>query len=222
MVLEQQPRYRVLWSGGLDSTYLIQHLLDQDPKNQVYASYVKVSNNSEKADKELAAIEKMQPILAKKYGSRFYYSGTCMEFSVLAETEMHRLKQIPLWLSAYLLTSYPRDDYFALGYVMNDCAVSYTEEIKEIAKSFSLLSEFVFPPIVFPLSKLDKAEIIGRIDNELLPHLWWCEHPKENSDERLCGACSPCKRMVEVDPSLVLKELQKKKHGKPKKEHRLK
>jgi PP-loop superfamily ATP-utilizing enzyme len=46
----------VLWSGGLDSTYLIQYLLEKNPKQVVRAGYIELVNNVYKTKMETAAI----------------------------------------------------------------------------------------------------------------------------------------------------------------------
>jgi 7-cyano-7-deazaguanine synthase in queuosine biosynthesis len=185
----------VLWSGGMDSTYLIQHLLDKSPNNVVWASYVKINNNKEKIKMELNAIKKITPILKQKYLDRFYYRGISCEFDLKQVTNNLKFYQMPIWISAVVCTTGSNVNEIAIGYVMNDDAISYLNDFKKIVKSFDALSKNKFPKISFPLDKIKKDEIIENMDPSLLKHVVWCECPKIGSGRiRPCKGCDACKR----------------------------
>jgi len=179
----------VLWSGGLDSTYLIQHLLDADPSNVVWASYVEIENNKEKVPHELDAIKKMEPILKNKYGDRFVYLGVACKFSIKDLSNNLVFYQMPLWIAAVVCTTNNKVKEIAVGYVMNDDAISYLSEFRDIVKAFDTISHDPYPKISFPLSKISKTEIFRRIMPELKEHVVWCERPKNGKPCRKCHSC---------------------------------
>lgn len=187
----------VLWSGGMDSTYLIQHLLDKDPKNVVWASYVEIENNRDKVVTELAAISKMEPFLKDKYKDRFHYLGVACKFSINNMGNNLVFYQMPLWIAAVICTTNSKVNEIAVGYVMNDCAISYLAEFQQLIKSFDVISHDPYPKISFPLSKVSKDFIVSNIYAELKQHVVWCERPK---DGHPCGKCHSCER------SPILKE----------------
>lgn len=196
--------YFVLWSGGLDSTYLIEYLLKEGHK--VTAAYIEILNNTNKTARELAAIEKMHPYFTSTFGdSKFSYRGNVMSMDIKYYTSNVVLPQIFAWTSVWYVV--PAEcDYIAIGYVMGDCAISFLDEIKaSFNGNAGLLHKHI--PVTFPLTKHDKLDIWSRVHLTLREHVTWCE------DEMIdkCGKCSSCKRMLNDDlmtiPKLDEREL---------------
>lgn len=196
--------YFVNWSGGLDSTYLVQKLLQEG--NEVIASYVYIENNSNKTKRELNAIEKMLPIFNAH--KNFSYTGswfkTRFNFEFVdAQLVTQKLSppiskyeggldlKLPLFFIMNYFYSNVDVDYYALGYVMNDCAISYLDEIRDIFNSIKKISSYR-AEIVFPIIKYNKEYIINSIHKDLIDHVTFCESPY---DDDFCGECPPCLRM---------------------------
>jgi hypothetical protein len=141
----------VLWSSGLDSTYLIYWFLENFPTCVVSAGYSEIKNNPEKTKMELAAIDKIIPIFNKLYPNRFKYLGIIQKTDVILVGNNEIFRQLPLWLLTLL--QFNRDiEHVAIGYVMNDDAISYLSEIKRAWKSLAFIQDKQ-PKLVFPLSK---------------------------------------------------------------------
>ena len=189
----------VLWSGGMDSTYLIQHLLDADQNNVIWSSYVDVYNNRQKAKIEKKAVKKMVPILRKKYGDRFHYTGASLKIDVNTVGDTLSLKQMPLWITSIIYSITVRVNQIAVGYVMNDDAISYLDDFRKIIKAYESISEREYPPVIFPLSKINKEYIIKTLDPQLRKHVVWCENPKRNG--KACNICHSCKRHIDSIPT---------------------
>jgi hypothetical protein len=215
----------VLWSGGLDSSYLVQKLLDEDKDKTVWTGYVKLINNQDKTIQEDRARNAMIPIFQKKYGSRFKDFGTICEMAVNMNNHWSPLIQMPIWFNALIASTPPETDEVCLGYVMNDCAISYLEDIKALFRTFSKrISSKPFPKVVFPLSKMIKEDICYGIDKELKSHVVWCEMPRikykketvrENpepnmiyDDSPVIESITPCGHCVSCQHSPILE------HGK--------
>jgi 7-cyano-7-deazaguanine synthase in queuosine biosynthesis len=185
----------VLWSGGLDSTYMIQKLLDEDLTRHVYAGYVEVQNNENKTAMETKATDNLEKIFNRKYPGRFNYMRKVYSAYVRNVGGWMGLKQMPVWMAA-IMSATPNDTKeICLGYVMNDCAISYLNEFKGVFRAYSKLCwDNKFPKIRFPLSKINKEEIISKIDVELKNHVVWCENPKiiEKDSTRTFEACGHC------------------------------
>lgn len=195
----------VLWSGGLDSTYMIQHLLDSNPNNVVWAYYVEIENNRDKVETEKNAIKTMTPILKQKYSNRFEYCGLACKFSIETKGNLLAFYQMPLWISAVVCSTSDKVKEIAIGYIMNDDAISYLDDFRYIVRSFDAISKTPYPKIIFPLSKINKEMINSKLDRELKRHVVWCEMP-ENS--KPCGRCHSCER------SPILKEDRNMKESK--------
>jgi len=177
--------FAVLWSGGLDSTYLIQYLLDSGA-SKVSAYSIKIENNKEQAKAEEKSINKLKDIFREKYPLKFYYERILTMYS-----EIHGiiyLPQSPLFiLAAHLI---PNHDYTAIGYVMNDDAISFIPEIKRAYYGYKGLRDGT-PKLVFPLVHYNKKVILERIDPLYLKHISYCEIPVLG---KACQECPSCKR----------------------------
>lgn len=196
----------VLWSGGLDSTYLIQKLLSENPNQIVIAGYVEIMNNEAKTKTELAAVEKMSDVLKVLYPNRFQFRGTVYKCEVKQTSNWMPLLQMPIWISAVMSTT-PHDvQDICIGYVMNDCAISYLNELQALMKTYATkLCQPNFPKIKFPLSKINKEEIHNNILGELKQFVVWCEMPNKESD----GTFKPCGRCVSCQHSPIYASMPK-------------
>lgn len=144
----------VLWSGGLDSTYLIYKNLKEG--HTVDAHYVDIENNDNKTKMELKAIDKLNKLFNKEF-SNFNYKGTLLRVSVTGVACYDNLifKQLPTWIYALQWIGYV--DCIEIGYVINDDAISYIEDIRKIYNSFSSIKDIIIP-IEFPLTKVKKED----------------------------------------------------------------
>jgi len=200
--------YLVPWSGGLDSTYLVWHLLSCG--HSVDTVYFSLGNNSAKTTRELKARDKI-----KKYFSSFSKFKDREKMFNIDVDDTSRcysdLAQVPAWITGIVYScgnnkeSFPLStsgnhsyDYVALGYVMGDHAISFIEDIKKIYMAFGGLSaeRQKLPKLVFPLKKMLKEDICNKLPNDILKEVTFCEERIDN-----CGKCAPCKRWkaLEVD-----------------------
>jgi 7-cyano-7-deazaguanine synthase in queuosine biosynthesis len=102
----------VLWSGGLDSTYLIQKLLRGG--DEVSAYYVEYSAPPHRLESERAAINKL---LAHFKPYHFTYRQELISFGAFGNARLLvDLAQVPVWMLAgvFLPDGY---DQLAIGYV---------------------------------------------------------------------------------------------------------
>lgn len=173
----------VPWSGGLDSTYLITHLLAEG--HTIDAYYVNINTTSEQSKREQKAIKNMLPYLEQ---FSFEYKGVSVDIDVNIEGNQILSYQF-LWPILLMAGEY---DNIAIGYVMNDDAISWLNELKTLLESYRPFV-YVFPELLTPLTKMRKQEIWNSLNDGLKKHVTWCE----NKDKILtsCGQCSSCKRM---------------------------
>ena len=184
-----------LWSGGLDSTYLIQKLLDEDNNNVVWASYVEICNNPNKTKMELEAVGKLTHIFETLYPNRFNYRGTSISVDVKSPAMRFGMEQMPVWLMSLASITPIDSKQIAIGYIMNDCAISYLSEIKGVIKAYNKICQTPLPPVIFPLSKQNKNDICWALKKELRDHVVTCENPSLIDNKWVqCGDCVPCTR----------------------------
>jgi len=177
----------ILWSGGLDSTYLIyKNLLEG---NTVYAYYIEINNNINKVIKEKEAMESLTKLFIDKYGTAFDNRGTLVYIDVnTLYGNCLIFSQMPIWITA--LQFIGNVDEIQIGYCMNDDAISYLDDIKNIHHSFSSIKTKEIP-ISFPLSKIKKEEELNFLPEEYKKLIWYCENPINNKP---CHECCSCKR----------------------------
>lgn len=179
--------YFLLWSGGLDSTFLLNHLLKEGHK--VTTGYIKLENNVDQSERELAAINKLQPYFYNKFPDTFSNNGIVLSANVVQPSSNLVLQQASMWTLAWIVT--PKEcDYIAIGYVMHDCALSYLDDIKN---AFNGSSGLVYRniPVVFPIIKYQKSYMWHELPDSVREHVTWCESVNNN-----CGYCTSCKRMA--------------------------
>lgn len=192
-----KKNYLVFWSGGLDSTYLVYKLLNEG--HHVSSAYIEISNNANKVKREKSAI---QQILNSYTFQNLKQNHIHWGESLTINLTMHAgnntiiaLVYIPIFLTAYTFLSSKEIDYCAIGYVLNDCAISYIPDIKNVAEALNGLAieDSKFPPLVFPLIKKSKQEIYNELPWDVKQYTTCCENKLEQDD---CGECIPCKRLI--------------------------
>ena len=188
----------VLWSGGADSTCLIEQCVADPQYETVLAGYVYVANNEDKAASELAAIAKMFPMLAAR--GKFAYLGVLLQIHLTKTNPNLAFKQIPIWLLSLIEAVHPPVDEVALGYIRNphpevEDAASHLDDLQRIYAAYQPLMHRPLPRLVFPIAGLTKQEILQRISPELSAECVYCEHPvKETGGFRPCGKCRLCQQ----------------------------
>lgn len=182
-----------LWSGGLDSTYMVYNLLRQG--YDVDFIYVEIVNNDYKVLRENAAIDALMKTfesmdLPGKITNRFDTKLTVAFPSKLIFTQ--------LFPFIYGILNFISDhhEYVSMGYVMGDDMVSFIPELKSLWKKIGNFLAFQkLPSLEFPLIKRNKLSIYEDLPLELRQDITWCEtYSTEKVDN--CGLCIPCKKMA--------------------------
>ncbi len=178
----------VLWSAGVDSTFLILHLLKKGYR--VDAGYIKLLQNKNQTIRELEAIEKLAPLIDDV---NFKYVGVLNEVNIVNSGNVI-LNQIPIFLTAlYHLENY---DEFAMGFIMNDDTISWIPEIIACYESFKPLV-CNLPKLTFPLIKIKKITLYNSLPDLIKKEVVWCEDEDGifNHETKTCNACHSCLRM---------------------------
>ena len=182
-------KYLVPWSGGLDSTALIDFLLSEG--HTVDALYTNINNNKQDT-RQLIAVRKMH---------KQYFNGKNLRLIETGGIKTNGFKGInshtPVGLTQVvyhifnIINNISDHDYVALGYVMNDDAISYLEEIKVIYNSYNGICWGKMPELIFPLAKMKKRDLYSKLPEVLRKNITWCESEVKNK----CGTCPSCERM---------------------------
>lgn len=196
-------RKLILFTSGLDSTYLVYKSLKEGYIVDVL--YNEIKNNKDKALIEKQNIKKLIKLFKDEFGTDKI--NDLNEFDsyntvkIMNKTSFDLVQLSVNLFNISLNLRYNENKFYDeinFGYVMNDCAISYLKEIEGV---YNNLCKFTFkydnelyPELKFPLIKYDK-----RIISDLLPvkyheFIWTCENPiiKKNSVIKRCGKCDTC------------------------------
>jgi hypothetical protein len=115
-------------------------------------------------------------------------------------------KQVPIWLfSVVFLQGMDNIDEIQIGYVSNDDAISYLDDIQNIYKSYQTISE-PMKPLAFPLTKKKKYMMANELPKQYRDLIFSCENAKiigskdaEIIQYEACCECVPCKHIIAED-----------------------
>lgn len=195
----------VLFSGGLDSTYLVSTLLMNGP---VDVLYVNGGQHSEKIKKEIEARDKLIALMNQIYPYKIQGQYEILDTVYKHDGENKKWIQPNAWMQgAYRVLKPGRHGSVKIAYVRDDGAafgrkLPTMETQWEATLSLGYAGDHV--PLEFPVIHMSKLEILEEIDKRLLEHIWVCEKPENGKS---CGKCVPCDT---IDTALYR---YKKKHG---------
>lgn len=211
----------VLFSGGLDSTYLIYKNLKDG--NIVTPIYIEIENNAFKSKLEKNRIELLYKEFKSEFGENIHKIEYVLNFRVGGCYHNLSFAQMPIWIVGLLYSQCLDVDEFQIGYTMNDDAISYLGEIKEIYYSFNKINNGDIKDIVFPLTKDAKRDMFRNLPLQYKELIVSCEDPiLHNEDSQIieykpCCNCAACKRIISsnyyesfVFPNYYKTEIHKK------------
>ena len=204
----------IAFSGEVDSTLLLVQNLEKG--NHVFPVFVDLYPNSKnRYEKEFA--EKLIKVLQKRYPNNLSYLRV-VDHHVNSYYHSFRLSQPVVWTFslAIFCASFNQDiDEVQIGYISNDCAISYLEEIQNL---WDCIYKFIQPTLQkpklsFPLTKITKEEIYIEIQKkgfEKILHLFpFCEANAFETKLFSCGTCPSCgkvKFLQETNPYMFPKK----------------
>ncbi len=196
----------VLFSSGLDSTYLMYKNLEEG--NRVYPIYIEIKNNENKSKVEKQAVRMLCKVFTKKYGHDYIESPKFVTEILVNGRPDLLLQQLPLWIFGMMYTDLLSYDEIQIAYVANDDALSYLSEIKKLYNSYKwIVHNGKLPKLKFPLTKTTKREMMDELPDEYRNFISSCENPElkpyhiKLNDLRMqffepCGECVPCQRII--------------------------
>ena len=227
MEKQKNKKVGVLFSGGLDSTYLVWKNLKDG--NTVVPIYIEISNNRVKTVMEKNRIEQLHKRFREEFDDgKVYYDSQLKDIQyaltvdVLATEESLYFKQVPIWILGILFSQGLEVDEIQIGYVGNDDAISYLQDIKKIYKSYQSMSEPLVP-LVFPLVKERKYDVAKELPYHYRELIFSCEDARIIGSEDAeviqyepCCRCTPCKTIISTEyygqgfPDIYNKQIRNK------------
>lgn len=191
----------VLFSGGLDSTFMLWRYLQ---KSAVDVLYINGGQGDMKMHKEntarsdiLNALLSHDPVRTPHKVDKKLQPRNTVNFG----SSTMQFKQTPAWLMGALEVVDPsRHSCVAIGNVMGDEMWGWSENIIGAWDHLCQLSHDVKVPLEFPLKCWSKFRILKHLPPSLYKNIWYCEMPKMVDKEDLdglkkivpCGSCGAC------------------------------
>lgn len=190
----------VLFSSGLDSTYLVwKNLMDG---NTVQPLYIEIENNVIKSKIEKNRVELLYTEFHKEFGNLIYPIDYPTKVNVLSCGDKLYFHQIPIWIFSILFCQCLDIEEIQIGYVSNDDAISYLDDIQNIYKSYQSISENQLP-LVFPLTKKKKYMMANELPKQYFDLIFSCENANIIGSEDAtiiqyepCCECVPCRHII--------------------------
>ena len=191
------------YSSGLDSTYLVWKNLTEG--NQVTVVYFEITNNDSKVILENIHRDYLIKVFQEEFPCLLNKSYMTYKVGAVGIINNYGLIQAPIWMLGAFLASGKDFDEIQMGYVQNDCAISYLEEIENLYEAFKPFSQQgKFPKITFPIIKKMKEEMINDLPSQYKRFTYSCENPniiennKKETVYKYCGHCVPCERYSQL------------------------
>ena len=123
----ESKRVGVLFSGGLDSTYLVWRNLEDG--NEVVPIYIEISNNENKSKLEKNRIEALWKLFDDVYGNKIDRIVYSIKIDINAADNL-TFKQVPVWVSGLVYSQNHGVQELQIGYVGGDDAIGHLDDIK--------------------------------------------------------------------------------------------
>lgn len=216
----------IMWTGGLDSTYLIMKNLFLG--NTIYLYYVDIINNGDDMKAESIARDKLLKDIKKVCKNIDIDGKLSGDIKKLISIELlegqdYPFPQVPLFFPAILSLIFSFDE-IQLGYVYNDYGYvkEFTEGLQTIYKDYIKLdmskeiNDLKIAELRFPLIEVTKQEEIlffESLDNKYKTHflknMIHCENVKEING--VLSNCNECKACDNYNNALESLDINKKK-----------
>lgn len=201
----------IVFSGGMDSTYLLYCML---LKSDVYTCYFEASQTPTKINAEHDAREEIIRILEQITGHRVIRDTIITMASVQTVIKDHWDKrhhqtvtkvadkawgQSHLWLNALLyVTDSSKHSEIMMGYLADDGLAWAYDSIIETWRLLQRTAKSTPVDLKFPLSIITKEQVFIRLPLELHRATWTCELPAGEHFDGIfkivpCEVCQPCR-----------------------------
>lgn len=198
--LRKDQSVGIFWSGGLDSTYIIEQCLQSSILPRLF--YVEIQNNDKKVLAERKAMKSCIEYWKRKYDVELQYTDL---MSINVPTRGLELLngfellyvQMPIWQLATQFVT--RCDIICFGYCENFEDISIVNSMFEGFSSNREKSHYN-PILAFPILDVTKEQMVREMDIDLIHMTHSCEWPKIkylNETEytvEICGHCPACER----------------------------
>ena len=192
--MENVKRPLILFSSGLDSTYL---LWTQLQKGNVDVLYVSAGQHPSKVSAERSACTKIIEMLEEMTGNRVVNQKYIKVSDGIRHDSYWKFSQPASWMYAALHhVDYRAHSSVMIGYVLGDQILQCLGHLHAAWDSLYAISQHGVVPLEFPLLEVTKQHILSQLPNNVAKQIWVCELPETVEGRHYhCGNCIPCMTM---------------------------
>jgi len=180
----------VVWSGGLDSTLLLNNLAkESSEENPVFAFSFKLHIIHDIKDKMEVRARKNYLKYAKQQGYHIEHNVITIDGPGYPSETWAQQKS---WL-CFILPYMPNNCEINFGYIQSDSIWPALDNHLKILENFQYLGGIGDSRLSFPFTFKEKWEVLKEFQEEGIPEncFWTCEKPLKKPITP-CGKCEPC------------------------------
>jgi len=195
----------VMFSGGIDSTHLLWHLLTETD-DVVLAHHVHLINAERRHPAEARACKAIVTHLKDRHRD-FFYTESAVDrsrFKVFGTDVITVAAEGGIAASNFLADTGVMPQRWTLGINAEEAAEVSDHAVKRLPFVLAAMSASTWPntpPRYFRPAIKPKAQLIAEIGDDLASLCWTCRRPVWADDGawRACGKCKTCTLMREID-----------------------
>lgn len=182
----------LIWSGGMDSTACLIHLLENNEDFDTL--YINLNNNERKAKKEKESREIIKTLISTKYNK--LYIDNELQLGDIRPIGILHLTQPALWAAA--IAFYGNEyDTIVMGYIKEDNFWHHRNDFEIAVQRLYNITHLNKKILTFwyPFEWHSKENILKEVylknsfTRRVFQNIWTCE----GSEDEECGNCDPCK-----------------------------
>lgn len=182
----------VIWSGGADSTYILDHYAGVSSEDYPVVA-LSVTKHSHLRKEQLKVQNEVQARYlehAKKKGYHIKHEKVSVQGDFLMHADSKNGMAQPLLWFAYLLSCAEDSDVIHLGYIKGD-SFWHNRSVFENAFNSLCILKGVKATLNYPCEWDEKVTILEKLKKANVPNnCWWsCDQPEDGKACKVCGKC---------------------------------
>ncbi len=197
LVKARKNRTLVMFSGGLDSTAALWHVLNRPEEyGDIHVHHIHIQNIENRWQAEAAAVKVIYAYMRKHAPAKFTTSESVIRTPQLGNQFMFDA-EIFNYLSGYMTSRDPLINKVILGVTGTDYEIGFdavAKRGKAMHNAFHFDEEDNATRVKeFPLKNMTKDEVYKSLPTELVQLTWSCRTPKYVDGRPIeCGRCKTC------------------------------
>lgn len=183
----------VLWSGGCDSTLILDGLLVNSSEYYPVRALTIIHDQVHPKKQPAKARERAKDYWKKK---GYHLDHTEVKITRKGDIQATNYGQPIFWLSFAIPHLRDKEDLF-LGYIREDCVWHRKENLYNVFDEWMKMSRRT-GKLRTPFEWAHKSTIVNALKKSgLLKKTWWCE--KNSESKKPCGSCFPCQSYLTAE-----------------------